>query len=67
MAPFVARIPCTTPAPSNAGPAEQAHVTSQACEPSTISPFVPTSMNKVVFDLSSMPDEYTPAVISAPT
>ncbi len=44
---LVARMPCTTPAPSKAGPAEQAQVTSQSRLPSTISPLVPTSINSV--------------------
>ena len=47
MAPVVARMPCSTPAPSKAGPAEQAHASSQSRLPSTISPLVPTSRNSV--------------------
>ncbi len=54
MAPVVARMPCSTPAPSNAGPAEQAQVTSQSALPSTVSPLVPTSMNSVSSAASSI-------------
>ncbi len=67
MAPSVARIPSTTPAPSKAGPAEQAQATCQSCVPSTISPFVPTSMNSVSRSVSERPQARTPAVMSEPT
>src|SRR3990172_2689481 len=67
IAPRVARIPHTTPAPSNAGPAEHAHVTNQSRVPSTISPFVPTSMNSVSPSASARPQASTPPVMSAPT
>ena len=59
-------MPCSTPAPSNAGPAEQAHVTSQSALPSTVSPFVPTSMNSVRSAVSSICALRTPALMSAP-
>src|SRR3990172_4340115 len=67
IAPCVARIPLTTPAPSNAGPAEHAHVTSQSRLPSTVSPLVPTSRKSVTSSATSTPDDNTPAVMSAPT
>ncbi len=67
MAPVTARIPEVAPAPSNAGPAEQAQVISQSELPSTISPLVPTSMNKVTASSSCMPVRSTPAVMSPPT
>ncbi len=46
IAPSAARMPHLIPAPSNAGPAEQAHATIQSALPMTISPFVPISMNR---------------------
>ena len=49
MAPGEARMPSRTPPPSKAGPAEQAHESSQSLLPSTISPLVPMSMNSVSF------------------
>ena len=67
MAPAVARMPWPTPPPSKAGPAEQAHERSQSLLPSTISPFVPMSMNSVSLSVAYMPDEITPAVMSPPT
>jgi hypothetical protein len=67
IAPVVARIPFTTPAPSNAGPAEHAQVTSQSRSPNTVSPFVPTSRTSVTFSALSSPEDNTPAVMSAPT
>ena len=65
--PGVARIPSTTPAPSKAGPAEQAQVISQSRLPSTISPLVPTSMKRVSLSVSISPALTTPALMSAPT
>ena len=67
MAPGEARMPSRTPPPSKAGPAEQAHESSQSLLPSTISPLVPMSMNSVSFSVAYMPDEMTPAVMSPPT
>ncbi len=60
-------MPCTTPAPSKAGPAEQAQLTSHSEEPRTVSPLVPTSMNSVVPAEDRSSDDRTPAVMSAPT
>ena len=55
MAPGEARMPSRTPPPSKAGPAEQAHESSQSLLPSTISPLVPMSMNSVSLSVSYMP------------
>ena len=55
MAPGEARMPLRTPPPSKAGPAEQAHESSQSLLPSTISPLVPMSMNSVSFSVAYMP------------
>ena len=46
MAPSAARMPHLMPAPSNAGPAEQAQATIQSALPITISPLVPMSMKR---------------------
>ena len=67
MAPGEARMPSRTPPPSKAGPAEQAHESSQSLLPRTISPLVPMSMNSVSLSVAYMPDEMTPAVMSPPT
>ena len=67
MAPVTAGVPEVAPAPSNAGPAEHAQVTSQSELPNTISPLVPTSMNRVTSLCSYMPVRSSPAVMSAPT
>ena len=46
MAPSAARMPHLMPAPSNAGPAEQAQPTIHSALPMTISPLVPMSMKR---------------------
>ncbi len=60
-------MPCTTPAPSKAGPAEQAQAMSQVQSPSTISPLVPMSTKRVRSPASHMLELTTPDVMSAPT
>jgi len=67
IAPGEARMPSPTPPPSKAGPAEQAHESSQSLSPSTISPLVPMSMKRVSLSVANIPDEITPAVMSPPT
>src|SRR5450830_1166225 len=67
MAPPEARMPWPAPPPSKAGPAEQAHESNQSLVPSTISPLVPMSMNRVSLSVANIPEEMTPAVMSPPT
>ena len=67
MAPSAARMPHRIAAPSKAGPAGAAVASSQSRLPSTISQFVPMSMNSRVLVSRSMPDASRPAVMSPPT
>ena len=67
IAPVVARMPNLMPPPSKAGPAEQEVQTSQSQLPRTISPLVPTSMNRVSSSRWKMPEPKTPATMSPPT
>ena len=60
-------MPCSTPPPSKAGPAEQAQAISQSLSPSTISPLVPMSMKSVRRSVAYSPELITPAVMSPPT
>ena len=46
---------------------EHAQVTSHSRLPSTVSPFVPTSRNRVSLSVSSMWQASTPALMSDPT
>ena len=67
MAPLVARMPCFTPPPSKAGPAEHEQESSQSRLPRTISPLVPMSMYRVSLSVLKMPEARMPAVMSPPT
>src|ERR1022692_2103117 len=48
IAPVEARMPHSIPPPSKAGPAEQAQAIRKLLLPSTISPLVPMSMNRLM-------------------
>ena len=67
MAPSVARMPQAMSPPSNAGPAEHAHVSMKSAFPNTSSPFVPRSMNSVMRSSVQSMLVSTPAVMSPPT
>ena len=60
-------MPNVIPPPSKAGPAEQDALSSHSLFPSTISPFVPISMNNDIPFCSVIPDNATPETISPPT
>ena len=67
IAPSAARMPQRMLAASNAGPAGAARASARADEPSTISEFVPTSMNSRTRLSSVRPVASTPATMSGPT
>ena len=64
IAPSAARMPQRICAASNAGPAGAAVASARSAEPSTISEFVPTSMNRRRRLSSVSPVASTPATMS---
>ena len=66
-APSRARMPHEISAPSKAGPAAVEVVTRSPSRARTISPFVPMSMDSVVFFSVSRPSETIMPMVSAPT
>jgi len=62
--PAAARIPCPIPPPSNAGPAEQAHVSRKSRLPTTNSPFVPFHKKAHGAGIPVNPAQSNPAVMS---